>query len=182
MKVLVGLGNPGKEYEHTLHNVGFQAIDALANYLNVVQWKSQFSSYIFRGLYKDSPYLLLKPQTFMNLSGKSVVACKQFFKLDLSDFLVISDDLDLNPGVVRYRTSGGHGGHNGLRNIIQLAGSQNFHRLKLGIGRPEGKKDPATYVLQKPKKENQCNIEEAIQNSIDYQLDFILGKPIQIQP
>lgn len=182
MKLIVGLGNPGKKYQHTLHNVGFSALDVLANKLSLMNWTNRFKGLIHRGNVEGQQFILLKPQTFMNVSGESVLACKQFFKIDLSDILILSDDIDRPAGLLRYRSSGGHGGHNGLRNIIQLLGANQFHRLKIGIGRPVTKQSVAKYVLSTPSADIQQSVEDAVKNSVIYQLDFLKDVPIQIQP
>ena len=141
MKFIVGLGNPGNKYKGTLHNVGFQTLDLLAANLGERQWSQKFKGEIIQGRIGEDPYVLLKPMTYMNISGESVLACMQFFKLDLEDILVVSDDIDRSLGTLRYRKSGGHGGHNGLRSITQLCGGNDFHRIKIGIGRPAGRMD-----------------------------------------
>jgi len=182
MKLIVGLGNPGDRYQHTLHNVGFLALDALSSNLSMDRWSSRFKGLISRGTYQGSGFILLKPQTFMNVSGESVLACQQFYKIPTTDILVISDDIDRPAGLLRYRASGGHGGHNGLRNIIQLFGGNHFHRIKIGIGRPNGKQRVSDYVLSKPSKQVAASVEEAIQETVGYQMDFIQDKTIQIQP
>ncbi|PCI30720.1 MAG: aminoacyl-tRNA hydrolase [SAR324 cluster bacterium] len=180
MKIIVGLGNPGKKYEGTLHNAGFAAIDCLAETLGALQWTQRFKGLVAQGRYQGESFILLKPQTYMNVSGESVLACKQFFKADLEDVLVLSDDLDLAAGTLRYRAKGGHGGHNGLRNIIQLCGGNLFPRIKIGIGRPQGVKQVASYVLNKPPLEVQLLVEESIRQTTEYQLAFLKGLEIQI--
>ncbi|MBT3226937.1 MAG: aminoacyl-tRNA hydrolase [Deltaproteobacteria bacterium] len=182
MKLIVGLGNPGDRYQNTLHNVGFLALDALSSSLSTDRWLNRFKGLISRGSYQGSGFILLKPQTFMNVSGESVLACQQFFKIPTSDILVISDDVDRPAGLLRYRASGGHGGHNGLRNIIQLCGDNHFHRIKIGIGRPNGKQGVSDYVLSKPSQKVAVLIDDAIQQTVGYQKDFIQNKTIQIQP
>ncbi len=180
MKLIVGLGNPGARYRDTLHNAGFSAVDALADELRVGSWNRRFKGLVAQGRYQQNPYLLLKPQTYMNVSGESVLACKQFFKLELEDILVVSDDVDRPAGSLRYRATGGHGGHNGLRDIIRLCGANRFHRLKIGIGRPDFQEDVANYVLRKPADETLRLVEDAVQQAVGYQLDFIQDTPIQI--
>jgi PTH1 family peptidyl-tRNA hydrolase len=118
----------------------------------------------------------------MNISGESVVACMQFFKITLQDVLVVSDDIDRPLGTLRYRTSGGHGGHNGLRSIIQRCGGNNFHRIKIGIGRPEGPMEVASYVLSSPNPEIKRVIHQAVEQTSDYLIRFIEGETIQIAP
>ena len=181
MKLVVGLGNPGSRYQDTLHNVGFLSLDALAEKVSADNWLSRFKGLMTRGSLQGCPYILLKPQTYMNVSGESVLACLQFFKIPISDVLVISDDIDRPAGSLRYRASGGHGGHNGLRNIIQLFGSNDFPRIKIGIGRPNGRQKVADYVLSRPSSDVADLIDQAIEKIVDHQMDFILDRTIQIQ-
>src|SRR5205823_3771644 len=129
MKLIVGLGNPGKEYENTRHNLGFVIIDQLATKLNVELNKKKFN-----GLYyQASEYILLKPQTYMNNSGECVVAFLSYFRIPVANLLVIYDDVAWPVGKFRYRGQGSDGGHNGMKNIIELLGSQDFKRLRIGI-------------------------------------------------
>ncbi|NQU64010.1 MAG: aminoacyl-tRNA hydrolase [SAR324 cluster bacterium] len=181
IKLIVGLGNPGNQYRNTLHNVGFLALDALSSCIRANQWENRFKGLMCRGSFEGCGYLLLKPQTYMNVSGESVLACQQFFKIPTTDILVISDDIDRPAGALRYRSIGGHGGHNGLRNITQLLGVNNFHRIKIGVGRPEGKQRVSDYVLSKPSQTVADSVDNAIQQTVGYQLDFIQNKTIQIR-
>ncbi len=118
----------------------------------------------------------------MNVSGESVLACQQFYKVPIPEILIISDDIDRPVGSLRYRTGGGHGGHNGLRNIMQLFGVGDFHRIKIGIGRPDGRQKVADYVLSKPSKDVADLIDHAVQQTVEHQLDFIRDATIHIQP
>lgn len=181
MKVIVGLGNPDSQYELSLHNTGFTAVDVLASSLESYNWTKQFNAQVCKGTFKGESYLLLKPLTYMNLSGKSVQACRQFYKLELEDFLVISDDLDMEPGKIKYKKSGGHGGHNGLRNIIQLCGGNDFHRLRIGIGRPAHAGAVTNYVLGRPPEDIAIAVDHAIDRTKDYLKDFIIGNPVKVQ-
>ncbi len=143
MYLLVGLGNPGKQYEKNRHNVGFMVIDALIDRLNPVPIQKS----AFQGLlYKSGDTLLLKPQTFMNLSGKSVQAVKNFYKIENKHIIVIHDDLDLGLGALRFKRGGSSGGHNGLKSIDEHIGSD-YLRVRFGIGRPQDKNDVIRYVL-----------------------------------
>jgi len=180
MKLIVGLGNPGDRYQGTLHNVGFMALDALVSKIAVEQWRVRFKGLIIRGSFEGAGFVLLKPQTYMNVSGESVQACMQFFKIPADSILVISDDVDRPAGALRYRVAGGHGGHNGLRNVIQHLGTSNFSRIKIGIGRPEGSRKVADYVLSPPPVDVLRLIEAAVQETVEYQLDFIQDRTIQI--
>ena len=179
MRLVVGLGNPGEKYRQSLHNIGFEAIDRLVGELSLNSWKSKFNGLVINENYQGHPFLLLKPLTYMNLSGQSVQACAQFYKVTLPDTLVVSDDVDLVPGKIRYREKGGHGGHNGLRNIMELCGND-FHRLRIGVGRPDDKRSTADYVLGRPSGETKERLEDSLIKSTEYILDFISGRPIQI--
>ena len=182
MKLIVGLGNPGDEYQKTLHNIGFAAVDALAMKLGTTNWSSKFKGLTAKGTHSSNQFILLKPQTYMNLSGEAVVACKQFFKIEVFDTLIVSDDIDLPAGHIRYRTSGGHGGHNGLRSIIQLTGEKEFHRLRIGIGRPKYKSQVSNFLLNKPSEELDTLLEESVKRSVEYLLNFIEDVSIQVSP
>jgi peptidyl-tRNA hydrolase, PTH1 family len=141
LALIVGLGNPGDKYANTRHNIGFMVIDKLINHLS----SSSISKASFEGeLSKKDDLYLLKPTTFMNLSGKSVLSVKQFYKLDV--VIVIHDDLDLPFGALRYKMGGGHGGHNGLKSIDSLI-TKEYLRVRMGIGKPEHKGQVADYVL-----------------------------------
>lgn len=147
MKLVVGLGNPGQKYEGTRHNVGFQVIDHCEKSLNIPLNQSKF-----KGLYgfdhvNSEKIFLLKPLTFMNLSGESVVPLMKFYKMSVENLLVIYDDLDLKPGAIRLRQKGSHGGHNGMRSIISHLGTEEFNRIRIGIGRPEPGRSVSDYVL-----------------------------------
>ena len=150
MKLLVGLGNPGVKYDKTRHNAGFLVLDAIAKDLfdqEISQEK--FQALLARVRFHSHDCWLLKPMTFMNLSGRSVVAAQRFFKIASEDTIVLHDDLDLPFGRVKARVGGGHGGHNGIRSIIAETGSAEFKRLKIGIGRPSREHESAVvnYVL-----------------------------------
>jgi peptidyl-tRNA hydrolase, PTH1 family len=135
--LIVGLGNPGPRYETTRHNVGFLLLDELAEKAGVSSWEKKFHGEFSRGRLLGESVYFLKPLTMMNLSGQSVQACMAFFKCPITQLIVISDDIDQDSGNVRLRTGGGHGGQNGLRDIIQRLGGADFHRIKVGVGRPE---------------------------------------------
>ncbi|CAN7098817.1 unnamed protein product [Brassica rapa subsp. narinosa] len=161
--LIVGLGNPGKKYQGTRHNVGFEMVDALAEAegisMNTVNFKALFG----KGVIGNIPIMLAKPQTFMNASGESVGQIVSFYKIPLKQVLVIYDDLDLPFGKLRLLPKGGHGGHNGMRSIIdRLKGSRDFPRLRIGIGRPPGKMDTANYVLRQFNKQEQEEVVGAV--------------------
>lgn len=147
MHLVVGLGNPGSQYELTRHNVGFMFLDELAESANAQFSQSKFNSSTCRVQWRGYDLLLIKPQTFMNLSGSSVFEAVQFYKLLPSQVIVVFDDLDQPAGAVRLRTGGGHGGHNGVRDILARWGQESFHRLKIGIGKPAHKTAVVGHVL-----------------------------------
>lgn len=137
MKIIVGLGNPGAEYAQTRHNIGFMVVDGLAKELGVSLDKNQHKAKVGQGHVGREKVILVKPQTYMNLSGQAVVALMNWYKLAPEDLLVISDDMDLPAGHLRIRKNGSAGGQKGLKNIIELLGTQEFSRMRVGIGRPE---------------------------------------------
>lgn len=146
--LIVGLGNPGKEYAETRHNVGFRVVDELARRHGLSFGRKERKAVIATGEILGKKVVLAKPQTYMNLSGEAVRALVDFYKVELPRMLVISDDLDIPLGTIRLRKAGGAGGQGGMKNIIQHLGTQEFNRLRFGIGRPPGKMDPKDYVLQ----------------------------------
>ncbi len=146
MKLFVGLGNPGAKYSGNRHNIGFMAVDQIAVGHGFSPWKSKFSGWVAEGRLGRERIILLKPATFMNLSGQSVSAAMQYFKLTPDDVTVFHDELDLVPGKVRLKFGGGHAGHNGLRSIHQHI-SDAYHRVRIGIGHPGHKDRVSGYVL-----------------------------------
>ena len=147
MWLIVGLGNPGTKYNATRHNIGFQALDAVAGELLVTRFQSKFN-----GLWAESELTgrkcgLLKPMTYMNNSGLSVAKAARFYKIPADRVIVMHDDLDLQPGRIKYKQDGGHGGHNGLKSIDAQLGDKNYHRIRLGIGHPGKEGDVSAYVL-----------------------------------
>lgn len=146
--LIVGLGNPGKEYERSRHNCGFRALDILAGKLNVKVDKLKFQGLYAQTCYNGTKLFLLKPQTYMNLSGKSVVQLSAFYKIPPQRIIVLFDDISLAPGRLRVRGDGSAGGHNGIKSIIQELGSQDFPRVKIGVGaKPNPDYDLADWVL-----------------------------------
>ena len=159
MKLIVGLGNIGKEYQLNRHNVGFLAVDYLIDTLNASKVSSKFKGELF----KTSEYLFLKPQTFMNLSGESVLLVKKFYKIDIQDIIVIHDDIDLNLGSLKFKQGGGNGGHNGLKSIDSLIGND-YHRIRIGVGRPKDKKEVIDFVLGDFEEEELKKLEPVLEN------------------
>ncbi len=148
--ILVGLGNPGKEYEKTRHNIGFMALDFVSKKLGVDFNTQKFKSCYGVGNFGDKKVILLKPQTFMNLSGQAVVLLMSFYKVPSENVILIYDDISLPVGKMRIRKQGSHGGHNGVKNIVELSGTKNFPRIKIGVGdKPNEHWDLSDWVLSK---------------------------------
>ena len=175
--LIVGLGNPGPEYEHTRHNAGFWFVDAVAQAQGTpFRMEKKFHGEVARFYAGGHDVWLLKPDTFMNNSGQAVQALARFYKIDLAHILVAHDDLDLSPGTVRLKQGGGHGGHNGLRDIISKMGGNGFQRLRLGIGHPGDKNKVTGHVLKKTSVDDQVEIERAIEQAIQVLPDVIAGE------
>ena len=165
MKLIVGLGNPGKKYEGTRHNMGFMAIDLLSDQAQIDVDKEVFHGLMGRGKIYDEDVILFKPTTYMNLSGTAVQEAVHYFKIALEDIVVVFDDMALVPGVIRLRKEGSSGGHKGMQNIIDCLSSDQIKRIRIGIGEP-GEWDTIDYVLSKPLKDEMPLIEEAIANAV----------------
>lgn len=177
IRLIAGLGNPGREYESTRHNVGFRWVDELVRLQNLsFKNETKFHGLAARGQLHGHEVLLLKPQTFMNASGRSVGAMAQFYKIEPAEILVVHDDLDLQPGAARLKLGGGHGGHNGLKDIIARLGTRDFWRLRLGIGHPGERAEVVNFVLNDPRKEEQALIEQAVQRALEITDLIIAGK------
>jgi PTH1 family peptidyl-tRNA hydrolase len=167
IKLFVGLGNPGPEYEATRHNAGFWWIDALARDLKLnLSPERAYHGLVARTTFGGKPVWLLEPQTFMNLSGKSVAALARFFKIEPNEILVVHDELDVVPGQAKLKLGGSHAGHNGLRDIHAQLGTDAYWRLRLGIGHPGVKSEVVSWVLKKPLKEQRESIEDAIARTL----------------
>ena len=161
MYIIAGLGNPGKQYAQTRHNVGFDTIDILADKYNISVDTKKHKALCRKGMIEGQKVVLAKPQTFMNLSGESVRELMDYYKCDLSDLIVIYDDISLDVGKLRIRAKGSAGGHNGIKNIIVQLGTQEFTRIKIGVGEKPAKMDLADYVLGRFSKEEQPIIRES---------------------
>ncbi len=174
--LIVGLGNPGAKYDQTRHNAGFWFLDELIHRYGG-HWKveSKFHGEAMRVHVNGCDVWLLKPATFMNRSGQSVAALARFFKIPVERVLVVHDELDLDPGVVRLKQGGGHGGHNGLRDIMAQMGSREFYRLRLGVGHPGHRDQVVDYVLNKPSQDDRKAIEDAIWDASRCADDMISG-------
>jgi PTH1 family peptidyl-tRNA hydrolase len=164
MKIVVGLGNPGDEYVNTRHNMGFKVIDSVSKSLNIEVKQRKFGGRFGSGEFSDNKLILLKPWQFMNRSGQVVATASGFYKLSVGDLLVITDDMDLEPGRIRIRAKGSAGGHNGLADIIEKLGTNAFARCRIGIGRSSDA-DAVDHVLDKPLKEEEPLLAEAIERA-----------------
>jgi PTH1 family peptidyl-tRNA hydrolase len=173
--LLIGLGNPGREYKDNRHNSGFMTIDRLAVRLDARGMKVQSKAIVTSAVHADHKLILAKPQTFMNLSGQSVQGLVNFYKVPLANLMIIADDLDLPFGTVRIRASGGAGGQRGMGSIIQHLGSNDFPRLRIGIGRPPGRMDPAAYVLQDFSKEDLKLLPEILGHAEEAVLEYVVN-------
>ena len=165
LKLIVGLGNPGDEYARTRHNIGFMAVDLLADKNRISLNQSKFKAIIGKGKAGSQDLVVAKPQTYMNRSGESVSSLLFFYKLNPTDCIVICDDLELPTGKIRIREKGGHGGHNGLRSIIEQTGGNEFVRVRIGIGRPKDESQVSDYVLSHFSKVEKPLIEDAVENA-----------------
>lgn len=161
--MVAGLGNPGREYDGTRHNTGFAALDYIAGECGATVQKLRFKSLCGEGEIEGARVLLLKPQTFMNLSGEAVRDAAEFYKLPMERVIVLFDDVSLKPGRIRVRAKGSDGGHNGIKNIIYLTGTDEFPRVKIGVGdRPRHDYDLADWVLGRPSGEDRAAIAQAL--------------------
>jgi PTH1 family peptidyl-tRNA hydrolase len=172
--LLIGLGNPGREYRDNRHNFGFMLIDRLIVRLNGRGMKMQSKAIVTTATYEDRKVILAKPQTYMNLSGQSIQGLAHFYKLPLENVLVAYDDLDLPFGTIRLRPGGGAGGQKGFASAIEELGTKDVARLRLGIGRPPGRMDPAAYVLKDFSREEMKFLSEIIDRAADAALTFVV--------
>ena len=160
MILIVGLGNPGKQYEQTRHNIGFDVIDYMANKYNIDVNREKFKGICGEGFIENKKVILLKPLTYMNLSGESIRELANFYKLEDDEIIVVYDDISLDIGILRIREKGSAGGHNGIKSIIQNLGGDKFPRVKVGVGQP--KDNLVNHVLGKFSKEDREHIEKVI--------------------
>ncbi len=164
MILIAGLGNPGKEYDNTRHNTGFMVIDKLSDEYGIDVSTKKLNGLIGKGVVEGEKVILVKPQTFMNLSGDCISPLKEYFKPD--KIIVVYDDITLDVGGIRVRKNGSAGGHNGMKSIIQRLGSENFERVRVGIGEKPPKMDLADWVLGHFKKEDETNLKAGIDNAV----------------
>jgi len=173
MYLIVGLGNPDKEYENTRHNMGFNVIDKITKDCDI-----KISQSKFKGLYGlDNIYgnkvLILKPQTYMNLSGECVVAFKNFYKIEPQNIIVVYDDMDLEEGAIRIRKKGGPGTHNGMKSVVQSLGTEDFIRVRVGIGKPKQNEDVIKYVIGQVSSKTKENLEKGINKATEAVLGIL---------
>jgi len=167
IKLIVGLGNPGDQYSKTRHNAGFLFLEALCKHVDgSLKVDKNCFGRVAKVVIADHEIRLLEPDTFMNLSGKSVVAATQYYKIAMSEVLVAHDELDLDAGIARLKLSGGHGGNNGLRDIVQKTGTRDFARLRIGIGHPGVGRNVSSYVLKRANRDDQAKIDNALAESL----------------
>ena len=171
--LLAGLGNPGREYASTRHNFGFMLVDRIAVRLNARGLKVQSKAIVTDAKYEERKLILAKPQTFMNLSGQSVQGLVHFYKVPLTNVMILSDDLDIPFGTIRIRAAGGPGGQRGLSSILEKLGTKDIPRLRLGIGRPPGRMEPADYVLQNFSKDEQQTLSEVLDHAAQAVFAFV---------
>ena len=162
MKVIAGLGNPGREYAQTKHNVGFLMVDALAAHLGVTEWREKYDALIARARIGSEAVLLVKPQTYMNESGRAIAPLMNFYKLEADDLIVAHDDMDIPTGTIRIRKKGSSGGHNGIKSILAHLGDEHFARVRIGIGRPLPGWTVVNHVLAPFPPEAAVKVSEAI--------------------
>src|SRR5512141_303406 len=171
--LLVGLGNPGREYKDTRHNFGFMLIDRVVVRLNARGLKVQSKAIVTTATYEERKLILAKPQTYMNLSGQSAQGLLNFYKIPMENMLIAHDDLDIPFGTIRIRPGGGPGGQKGMASTIERLGTKDFPRLRLGIGRPPGRMDPAAYVLQDFSREEMKLLSEILDRAADAAVSFM---------
>jgi PTH1 family peptidyl-tRNA hydrolase len=172
--LLIGLGNPGREYRDNRHNLGFMVIDRLIVRLNARGMKVQSKAIVTTVTYEDRKLILAKPQTYMNLSGQSAQGLLNFYKIPVENMLIAHDDLDIPFGTIRIRPGGGPGGQRGMASTIERLGTKDFPRLRIGIGRPPGRMDPAAYVLQDFSREEMKVLSEVVDRAAEAALTFVV--------
>lgn len=171
--LIVGLGNPGREYAETRHNAGFMVVDAVSKETGISLSRVKSKAIIGHGQYQGQKLILAKPQTYMNLSGQAVGALARFYKVPNENIMVIHDDMDIPLGTLRIRKTGGPGGQKGVKSIIERLGTQEFMRLRFGIGRPPGRMDPKSYVLERFLPQEQEEFEFTLIRAKDAVLAFV---------
>ena len=173
MYIIVGLGNPENEYANTRHNMGFDTINKIAKKYNMEFSKTNFKGIYGTGIIEGEKVILLKPQTFMNLSGESIKEIIDFYKLNTDNLIIIYDDIDIEPGIIKLRKTGGPGTHNGMKSVIKEIGTEKFPRVRVGIGKPEHKGDLINYVIGKISEENRIILDKSTDLARDAVIEII---------
>jgi PTH1 family peptidyl-tRNA hydrolase len=177
IKLIVGLGNPGKDYQAHRHNAGFWFVEALAHQLGAsFNKQSKFFGETSEALLANTKVRFLKPQTFMNCSGQAIQSLANYFNIEAEEILVAHDELDLNPGTTKLKKGGGHGGHNGLRDTIKALDSKEFYRLRIGVGHPGNKNEVVNFVLNQPSTKELTLIEDSMGDAITVISQIVEGK------
>ena len=173
MYIIVGLGNPEPEYSNTRHNMGFDTINKIAKKYNIEFSKTNFKGIYGTGRIEGEKVILLKPQTYMNLSGESIKEIIDFYKLNTDNLIIIYDDIDIEPGIIKLRKTGGPGTHNGMKSVIKEIGTEKFPRVRIGIGKPEHKGDLINYVIGKIPEEDKKILEKSTDVAKDAVIEII---------
>lgn len=173
MYLIVGLGNPEEEYNNTRHNMGFNTINKLAKQYNIEINKSKFKSLYGNGIIEKEKVILLKPQTYMNLSGTAIKEVMDFYKINKEELIIIYDDIDIEPGIIKIRKKGGPGTHNGMKSVVNEIKTQDFTRVRVGIGMPSNKTDLINYVIGKISKDDIEKLEDGTTKAKDALIEII---------
>ncbi len=173
MYLIVGLGNPEQDYSRTRHNMGFNVINKISEKYNIKVNKSKFKGLYGTGIIESEKVILLKPQTYMNLSGESVIEIMNFYKINNNELIVIYDDIDIEPGKIRIRKSGSSGTHNGMKSVISNINTEEFCRVRVGIGKPKENMDMISYVIGHIPKEEQSELEKGIEVAKEAVIEII---------
>ena len=175
MYLIVGLGNPEEEYAHTRHNMGFDTINKIAKEYHIEMKRKKFDAIYGDGMIEGKKVMLVKPQTYMNLSGKAIIQFIQFYHLELEDFLVVYDDMDVEPSQIKIRKKGGAGSHNGMKSVISELQSEEFSRIRVGIGKPERKEEMISYVIGSVPEEERSKLDEGTTKAAKAVIDVIVN-------
>ena len=175
MYLIVGLGNPEKEYDKTRHNMGFHVINKVAREYDIKINKNKFKGLIGTGTIEEVKVILLKPQTYMNLSGESIKEVVDFYKIDFKNIIVIYDDMDIDIGTIKLRKKGGSGSHNGMKSVISCLGTEEFSRIRIGIGKPANKEEMINYVIGYVPEEEFSKLDKSTTLAKDAVVDIILN-------
>ncbi len=178
MHLIVGLGNPGRQYYYTRHNIGFRVIDRLSEIYGIPLNKEKFNAVYGKGFIREIPVILAKPMAYMNISGPPTRQIAGYFKIDVTDVLVVHDDIDLPFGKIKIKKKGGHAGHKGVRSLIETFGSGSFSRIRIGIGRPDNREEVTDYVLGRFDPQQQAVVEEVVSRAQEAVETIILNKKI----